>query len=65
MKIAFLYIFLLGLSDKWRMEASLFNKKHELLAHRSPASLLILRKYKYDKNEPLPTLAKANEINLR
>lgn len=49
-------LIVIGLSDQWKLEASLFNKKHELLAHRSPSSLLIVRKYKYEI-KPYPSTA--------
>jgi Kef-type K+ transport system membrane component KefB/nucleotide-binding universal stress UspA family protein len=34
-----------GLSETWGLEPSLFSKRHERLARECPASLLILRKY--------------------
>jgi nucleotide-binding universal stress UspA family protein len=34
-----------GLSETWGLEPTLFSKKHERLARECPASLLILRKY--------------------
>ena len=37
-----------GLSETWGLEPSLFSKRHERLARECPASLLILRKYVQD-----------------
>ncbi len=39
-----------GLSETWGLEPSLFSKRHERLARECPASLLILRKYIPPKN---------------
>lgn len=37
-------LIVLGLSETWGLEASLFSKRHEVLAHNCPASMLIVRK---------------------
>lgn len=39
-----------GLSDTWGLEPTLFSKRHERLARECPASLLILRKYTGDNS---------------
>lgn len=43
-------LIVVGLSETWGLEPSLFSKRHERLARECPASLLILRKYIPSKN---------------
>ncbi|MCL5028065.1 MAG: cation:proton antiporter [Bacteroidetes bacterium] len=43
-------LIVVGLSETWGLEPSLFSKRHERLARECPASLLIMRKYVSPKN---------------
>lgn len=42
-------LIVVGMSETWGMETSLFSRRHQRLAVESPASILIVRKYGVSK----------------